>query len=684
MKLENQLSDSNSPYLLQHKDNPVKWQKWSDKTFEIALKYNKPIFLSIGYSTCHWCHVMEHESFEDKDVANLLNKLFIPIKVDREEMPEVDHLYMSVCQAMTGHGGWPLTIVMTPKKEPFFAGTYFPKSKKGQRPGMLELLPSLHDAWINKKSDISQTTKQVKAYLNTVTKSEDLDAGIINDQIVNAFKSFSNRYDSLNSGFGKKPKFPSPHNLIFLIRYFNEFKDPQALQMSLETLNSMRKGGIFDHIGFGFHRYSTDEEWKLPHFEKMLYDQAMLSLAYIEAYQVTRNEEYSQVVKEVFEYVMRDLTSKEGGFYSAEDADSEGEEGLFYLWEKAEINNILGQKTGKLFCDNYNIESEGNYFDELTKKKTELNILFLNKSQSYDKSLFNSSRKILLNERISRIRPSLDDKVLTDWNGLMIAALSKGGQKLNMPLYVDYAEKSAKFILDKLTNDDNKLLKRYRKGKAGIDPHLNDYSFFIWGLLNLYDATHKAEYLSSAITFCNDMISDFYDTENGGFFIGPKYAEKLIARLKDTYDGAIPSGNSVAVMVLFRLSNLTSNQLYHEIAENSIQAMSTKIVQNPSSLAYLLAANIYNKSNHNQIIIVGKKSDYQSKQIIKKLNQIYNPNSTIIFKDASNPKKINSILPWIKNYRMINDEVTIYVCKDFSCNLPVNTIEKILAILNNP
>ena len=684
MKLENQLSDSNSPYLLQHKDNPVKWQKWSDKTFEIALKYNKPIFLSIGYSTCHWCHVMEHESFEDKDVANLLNKLFIPIKVDREEMPEVDHLYMSVCQAMTGHGGWPLTIVMTPKKEPFFAGTYFPKSKKGQRPGMLELLPSLHDAWINKKSDISQTTKQVKAYLNTVTKSEDLDAGIINDQIVNAFKSFSNRYDSLNSGFGKKPKFPSPHNLIFLIRYFNEFKDPQALQMSLETLNSMRKGGIFDHIGFGFHRYSTDEEWKLPHFEKMLYDQAMLSLAYIEAYQVTRNEEYSQVVKEVFEYVMRDLTSKEGGFYSAEDADSEGEEGLFYLWEKAEINNILGQKTGKLFCDNYNIESEGNYFDELTKKKTELNIPFLNKSQSYDKSLFNSSRKILLNERISRIRPSLDDKVLTDWNGLMIAALSKGGQKLNMPLYVDYAEKSAKFILDKLTNDDNKLLKRYRKGKAGIDPHLNDYSFFIWGLLNLYDATHKAEYLSSAITFCNDMISDFYDTENGGFFIGPKYAEKLIARLKDTYDGAIPSGNSVAVMVLFRLSNLTSNQLYHEIAENSIQAMSTKIVQNPSSLAYLLAANIYNKSNHNQIIIVGKKSDYQSKQIIKKLNQIYNPNSTIIFKDASNPKKINSILPWIKNYRMINDEVTIYVCKDFSCNLPVNTIEKILALLNNP
>ena len=684
MKLENQLSDSNSPYLLQHKDNPVKWQKWSDKTFEIALKYNKPIFLSIGYSTCHWCHVMEHESFEDKDVANLLNKLFIPIKVDREEMPEVDHLYMSVCQAMTGHGGWPLTIVMTPKKEPFFAGTYFPKSKKGQRPGMLELLPSLHNAWVNKKSDISQTTKQVKAYLNTVTKSEDLDAGIINDQIVNAFKSFSNRYDSLNSGFGKKPKFPSPHNLIFLIRYFNEFKDPQALQMSLETLNSMRKGGIFDHIGFGFHRYSTDEKWKLPHFEKMLYDQAMLSLAYIEAYQVTRNEEYSQVVKEVFEYVMRDLTSKEGGFYSAEDADSEGEEGLFYLWEKAEINNILGQKTGKLFCDNYNIESEGNYFDELTKKKTELNIPFLNKSQSYDKSLFNSSRKILLNERISRIRPSLDDKVLTDWNGLMIAALSKGGQKLNMPLYVDYAEKSAKFILDKLTNDDNKLLKRYRKGKAGIDPHLNDYSFFIWGLLNLYDATHKAEYLSSAITFCNDMISDFYDTKNGGFFIGPKYAEKLIARLKDTYDGAIPSGNSVAVMVLFRLSNLTSNQLYHEIAENSIQAMSTKIVQNPSSLAYLLAANIYNKSNHNQIIIVGKKSDYQSKQIIKKLNQIYNPNSTIIFKDASNPKKINSILPWIKNYRMINDEVTIYVCKDFSCNLPVNTIEKILALLNNP
>ena len=457
----NRLAKESSPYLLQHKNNPVDWYPWGDEAFQKATELNRPIFLSIGYSTCHWCHVMEDESFEDEQVAQLLNDNFISIKVDREERPEIDHLYMTVCQAMTGKGGWPLTIIMTPDKYPFFAGTYFPKKGRMGRPGMIELLPAIADAWVNKKGELIQSANQIKKYLIDSNNKE------IGDQLnqtilTNTNSQFINRYDKTHGGFGVKPKFPSPHNLIYLLRYHNMSGDKTSLLMVEKTLQEMRLGGIFDHVGFGFHRYSTDREWILPHFEKMLYDQAMLTLAYTEAYQITNNQLYKDTAEEILHYVKRDMTDKRGGFYSAEDADSEGEEGLFYLWTIEEIKNILNNEESELLINTYGLDLEGNYKDEATGKKTEKNILYLKESISNAKSKnrLNDITKKLYLAREKKIHPLKDDKILTDWNGLMIAAFAKAGDVFNSDDYIQQAEKSAQFILKNLTDNNGRLLKR--------------------------------------------------------------------------------------------------------------------------------------------------------------------------------------------------------------------------------
>ena len=539
----NRLANSQSPYLLQHKNNPVDWYPWIQEAFEKAEKENKPIFLSIGYSTCHWCHVMEHESFEDKEVAKLMNDNFVSIKVDREEMPEIDHLYMSVCQAMTGRGGWPLTVVMSPKKEPFFAGTYFPKTGRGNQPGMMELIPSLVNAWNNKQDDIQKTIKQVNEYLinsNASVPGSDLDKNALN----NAFYDFKERFDNEFGGFGNAPKFPSPHNLIFLLRYYKIFDDKNALDMVTTTLDKMRLGGIFDHIGYGFHRYSTDKNWFLPHFEKMLYDQAMISMAYLEAFEATKDEKYASIIEEIFSYVIRDMLNEKGGFFSAEDADSEGEEGTFYIWEFEEIINILGQDLGKEFCDIFGIKQGGNFLDEATGQLMPKNIPHLKQNlleycsiNSLDitelQKSIESSRRTLFSERKKRIHPLKDDKILTDWNGLMIAAMARASRVLDNQNYIDTAKRSAEFILNNLT-DKGRLLKRFRNGKAGLQPHIDDYSFFVWGLIELYEATYEVRFLEKAIELSKIMVEDFMDNDNGGFYIGPKDGEKLIVRAKDS------------------------------------------------------------------------------------------------------------------------------------------------------
>ena len=680
----NRLAKESSPYLLQHKNNPVDWYPWGDEAFQKAMELNRPIFLSIGYSTCHWCHVMEDESFEDEQVAQLLNDNFISIKVDREERPEIDHLYMTVCQAMTGKGGWPLTIIMTPDKYPFFAGTYFPKKGRMGRPGMIELLPAIADAWVNKKGELIQSANQIKKYLIDSNNKE------IGDQLnqtilTNTNSQFINRYDKTHGGFGVKPKFPSPHNLIYLLRYHNMSGDKTSLLMVEKTLQEMRLGGIFDHVGFGFHRYSTDREWILPHFEKMLYDQAMLTLAFTEAYQITNNQLYKDTAEEILHYVQRDMTDKRGGFYSAEDADSEGEEGLFYLWTIEEIKNILNNEESELLINTYGLDLEGNYKDEATGKKTEKNILYLKEpiSNAKSKNRLNDISKKLYVAREKRIHPLKDDKILTDWNGLMIAAFAKAGDVFNSDDYIQQAEKSAQFILKNLTDNNGRLLKRYRNGNAGLDAHLDDYAFFIWGLLELYEATFNVTYLTEAVQLSNIMVEEFWDINNGGFFLGSENSEKLIVRAKTGYDGAMPSGNSVAAMNCSKLNRITGETKWAEISDKIFMTFSNEIQKTPSGYASMVNAFLFNVDSPKEIVIVGSSKDDKTKKAIEKIKSEYVPSKVIIFKDTDDKlNKLSPLAKWTVTQETIDEKTTYYICQDFACKIPTTDLDLALKFIN--
>ncbi len=676
----NRLANESSPYLLQHKNNPVDWYPWGKEAFNKALELDRPIFLSIGYSTCHWCHVMEEESFEDEEVAKLLNENFISIKVDREERPEIDHLYMTVCQAMTGRGGWPLTIIMTPNKDPFFAGTYFPKRGRRGRPGMMELLPSVSQAWEKERDDLVLSANQINKYLIDSNKKE-LGDQLEESILVDTYSQFVNRYDDKHGGFGDKPKFPSPHNLIYLLRYHNMTGDKTSLLMAEKTLKNMRLGGIFDHIGFGFHRYSTDKEWLLPHFEKMLYDQAMLALAYTEAFQITNDSFYQKVVEEILFYVQRDMTDKRGGFYSAEDADSEGEEGLFYLWTAEELKEKLSSADAELIIETFNIELSGNYIDEALGKKTLKNILYLNKPKANNK--INQILNNLYKVREKRIHPLKDDKILTDWNGLMIAAFAKAGDVFNSDDYIEQAENSAQFILKNLTDKNGRLLKRYRNGKSGIDSHLDDYAFFIWGLLELYEATFNTIYLSEAIKLSEIMVSEFWDTENGAFFLGSNNSEKLIVRAKTGYDGAIPSGNSVAAMNFIKLNRITGETKWVEISDKIFMTFSKEISNTPSAFAHMLNAFLFESNEPKEVVVVGSGKDPETKLAIEKIKSIYIPSKVIIFKDTDDKSnKLTPLAKWTMTQESIDDKTTFYVCRDFACKIPTTDLKLALKFIN--
>ena len=687
----NHLKNSQSPYLLQHATNPVNWYPWCDEAFDLAKKENKPIFLSIGYSTCHWCHVMEKESFEDSIVAKEMNKTFVNIKVDREEMPEVDHLYMSVCQAMTGHGGWPLTIVMTPNKEPFFSGTYFSKNARRGNPGMLQLIPSLENAWIHKQSEIQDSIRKIENYLiriNSSTPGKNWGENLIHT----AASQLQNRFDHENGGFGNAPKFPSSHNLIFLIKYSSIYNNSEILSMVEKTLLQMRLGGIFDHIGLGFHRYSTDKKWFLPHFEKMLYDQAMNSMAYIEAYHITKNKEYAEIAEEIFSYVLRDMKYERGGFFSAEDADSEGEEGTFYLWTEQELLDILGEKDGSIISKIYGFSKIGNFLDEASGKRNGGNIPYLSKSKSLLAKeikvnldelnrIIDSSRKKLFERREKRIHPIKDDKILTDWNGLMIASLAQGGMILNNKEYIKEAIDAANFIHIYLQKSDGRLVKRYRQGHSGLDPHINDYAFMIWGLINLYEATFRTIYLSRALKLTEVMVEDFYD-ENGGFFIGSKNAEKLIIRAKDYYDGAIPSGNSAAIHSLLKLGKITGNIDWINIAHKTLKAFSDQAANNPTGFTNMLTGSLLDLKCCKEFIIVIDKNKHDCKNILKKIKKEYYPHLIIIVKDINDKALVEDVAPWIDSYMVINNKPTYFVCTNFTCKQPTNDIKTALTFLN--
>ncbi len=692
-KHHNRLIFEKSPYLLQHADNPVDWYPWGTEAFEKARKENKPIFLSIGYSTCHWCHVMEHESFEDPEVARLMNEVFVSIKVDREERPDIDNVYMMVSQMMTGSGGWPLTIIMTPDKKPFFAATYIPKENRFGRMGMLELIPRIKEIWATRRGEVLSSANQITAALQQVSQDasgEELDETTLDL----AYEQLAKRFDEQHSGFGSAPKFPTPHNLLFLLRYWKRTNTERALQMVEKTLQAMRRGGIYDHVGFGFHRYSTNSRWLVPHFEKMLYDQAMLAMAYTEAYQATGKEEYRKTAGEIFTYVLRDMTAPEGGFYSAEDADSEGEEGKFYLWTEEEIRQVLGSEEADLILKVFNIEKNGNFMEQATGKRAGANILHLRKSlteiaselkmsdQDLQKRL-ETARQKLFTYREKRIHPHRDDKILTDWNGLMIAAFAKGARVFDEPRYAQAAKATVDFILKNMRKSDGRLLHRYRDEQASLPAQVDDYAFLIWGMLELYETIFEVRYLQIALDLNRDLIEHFWDDNNGGFYFVADDGENLLVRQKEIYDGAIPSGNSVEMLNLLRLGRITANYDFEEKAARIGRAFSRNVKQSPSAYTQLMVAVDFGVGPSYEVVIAGNSQAEDTKEMLKAIRTQFIPNKVMILRPTEQESPDSDHLAeFTKHHLSIEGKATAYVCLNYNCRLPTTDVNKMLELLN--
>jgi len=668
--------------LKEHADNPVDWYPWCEEAFQKAKEEDKPIFLSIGYSSCHWCHVMKRESFEDEEVAGLMNETFVSIKVDKEERPDIDSVYMDVARSMTGRGGWPLTILMTPEKIPFYAATYIPKHGKRGMSGLMELIPKIGELWEKDRERLIERGKLVIENLEGeyLGAEKYMDESLLDD----GFDYLSSAYDDEYGGFGNTQKFPSPQNLLFLLRYDEKEGEDEAIEMVQKTLKEMLKGGIYDHLGYGFHRYATDREWILPHFEKMLYDQAMILLAYTEAWQITEKELYSETVDEVIDYLDRDLRSEKGGFFSSEDAESSGREGAYYTWRKKEIEDILGEKSD-VFVEMFNVKEDGNFRDEASNKKTGENVLYLEdtvkefvKSRKISlKDVENMKRK-LFESRLEREKPNVDNKILTDWNGLMITALSRAGFVFDKDRYLDLAEETASFILQEMIKDGD-LYHAYIDGEVSVKGGLDDHSFLIWGLLNLYQTTFKVEYLKRAIDLTDVMLKKFWDEENGGFFISRKDHDELPFNKKEVYDGAYPSGNSIALMDLVLLEKITGEEKYEETIEKMIKAFSGKVSNNPGQFTMFLSGLQSWWSKGKEIVLVGKESEIEG--FIDILREIFLSNSVVIVKDEDNREELEDIIKFTSSMEKIDGEATAYICENFTCKEPITEIAKFKEIL---
>ncbi|MFX0106597.1 MAG: thioredoxin domain-containing protein [Candidatus Hodarchaeota archaeon] len=682
-KFKNHLVNEKSPYLLQHMENPVDWYPWGVEAFNKANQEDKPIFLSIGYSTCHWCHVMAHESFEDEEVANIMNEVFVSIKVDREERPDIDKIYMTICQMMTGSGGWPLTIIMTPEKKPFFAGTYFPKQTRFGRIGLIELIKRIKELWLNQRNELLNSAEQITFSLQNLDQESPGDK-FSQEILKETYQHLFKQYDSVNGGFGNRPKFPTPHNLVFLLRYWKRTGDKKALEMVEKTLKAMRKGGIYDHIGFGFHRYSTDSLWLVPHFEKMLYDQALIAIAYIEAYQATKHIEYKRTAQEIFSYVLRDMMSPEGGFYSAEDADSEGEEGKFYVWSKGELEKILQEEELDIIVKAFNVQDSGNYLEEASGKKTGDNILHLQNNFEIEfQNKFEIIRSKLFNSREKRIHPHKDKKILTDWNGLMIAALAKGAIAFQEKKYLKVAKKTVKFILSNLREKNNKLLHRFKDGVSEIKAYLTDYSFLIWGLIELYEATFDIFYLKTALELHEIQINDFWDDNIGGFYFTAENSEELLTRQKEIYDGAIPSSNSIAMLNLLRLSYITGNHILEEKADILNRVFSNKIKANPLAYTQFLVAIDFAVGPTYSLVIAGDSDAEDTIDLIKSIQKEYLMNKVIIHRKTEHEfPDMDKLSNFIKFFIKLDNKAIAYVCINKTCQPPTSDPQKIISYLN--
>jgi len=687
----NRLINEKSPYLLQHADNPVDWYPWGEEAFEKARREGKPVFLSVGYSTCHWCHVMAHESFEDPQVARLMNAAFVNIKVDREERPDIDHIYMTFCQMITGSGGWPLTIIMTPEKKPFFAGTYFPKKTRSGIIGMMDLVPRIKDVWTKEKEEILRSAEQIAVTMKGVVdikKGNELDENILKKTLSQLLES----YDSEYGGFGSAPKFPAPHNLLFLLRYWKICDENSALEVVEKTLEAMQLGGIYDHLGSGFHRYSTDKQWLVPHFEKMLYDQALIAMVYTEAFQATKKRQYADTAQETFSYILRDMTSQRGGFYSAEDADSEGKEGKFYLWTMEEMKELLEKEDIALVVDTFNIEREGNFSEEATREKTGNNILHLKKPLSQfalDRGLseddlrnrLKAIKKKLFREREKRIRPHKDDKVLTDWNGLMIASLARGARVFQDEILLKAAEKAVRFILTEMRTGEGLLYHRYRDGESSIKGYLDDYAFLIWGLLELYGASFNVDYLRKAMVLNDMLLNRFWDEKEGGFFLTPDDSDANLIRPKSFNDGAIPSGNSVSALNMLRLSHVTGDYRLFERALEVEQAFSEALQRSPSNYATMMIPLLFRLSPFAEVVIAGNPDSEDTKLMLKALNNLFLPNTVVLLRPDKEIPEISSIADFTRDLKAIDGKATAYICRNFRCSLPTTDVDEMLTLL---
>jgi len=674
----NALIHEKSPYLRQHAGNPVDWLPWGDTAFEKAKREDKPIFLSVGYSTCHWCHVMAHESFEDSSVAEILNRDFVPVKVDREERPDVDRIYMLFVQATSGSGGWPMSVWLTPELKPIFGGTYFPPDSRYGRPGFRDVLEHLARAWRNERERVESSGASVTEQLRAITApTKSVDAPD-RELFSSAYWQFRRSFDARWGGFGGAPKFPRPVVLNYLLRYSAKENNSEALEMVVQTLEGMARGGMHDHLGGGFHRYSVDERWFVPHFEKMLYDQAQLAIAYLEGYQATRKEALAETARAIFRYVARDLTDPAGGFYSAEDADSpdpdnpsHSGEGAFYIWKQSEIESILGLPLAPLFCKKYGVEPQGNVENDPHAEFTGRSILYQTGADEagFESNLRQASEK-LLSTRSRRPRPHLDDKVLTGWNGLMISAFAKGFMALGDRQYLDMAEQAANFLLAGMYDPQSgQLLRRYSGGESAIPAFLDDYAFLAQAVLDLFEATSSARHLEAAVDLATRGFGRFEDAESGGFFSTEPDARDLLLRVKDDYDGAEPSGNSVATEVLLRLSHLTANSEFQRRAEKALTAFVPKLRSQPSIAPQMLVALGRWLSEPEQVVIRCEVVDAEIGRILTEYRQKFAPYTVVLAITDESAKELQGVAPFLANLER-KGRATLYECRNFVCELP--------------
>lgn len=699
--MPNHLVNEKSPYLLQHVHNPVDWYAWGPEAFEKARSEDKPIFLSIGYSTCHWCHVMERESFENTAIAKLLNDGYVSIKVDREERPDVDRIYMAFVQATSGGGGWPMSVFLTPDLKPFFGGTYFPPDNRYGRPGFILVLESLARSWKNDRAKIEESSRAVIQQLIEYTEPKEPKAALDRSVLETAYGYFRRNFDSTHGGFGNAPKFPRPVIFSFLFRYYARTRDQEALDMALQTLRAMAEGGMNDQLGGGFHRYSVDERWFVPHFEKMLYDQAQLVISYLEAYQLSGDSWFAGVARRTLDYVLRDMTGPGGAFYSAEDADSvvdpahphEKAEGAFYVWTRQELDQLLPHPDASIFAFRHGVEANGNVEHDPHGEFPGKNILSIAHTLEETARRFRSdpaaveaslsgSASILYEKRTTRVRPHLDDKILAAWNGLMISAFAKAAQILNEPKYAEAAQRAAGFVIRFMYDaKPGTLLRRFRDQDAAIPGFLDDYAFFANGLLDLYETDFDPAHLETAQALTRRMIELFEDPEAGAFFSTASGDASLVLRMKDDYDGAEPAGNSLAWLVLLRLGHLTGDAAYAKAAERTQAGLASRIVGQPVAVPLMLVALEMAQSPYRQIVIAAA-GRAAAEPFLRESRRRFAPHSvTLLIDGEATRERLVRISPQVAAMREMKNEPGIYVCQDFTCRLPVSNLADFRALI---